>query len=142
MARLRKLCWAVLVTISLSCSSYASASEPGLTIELNRLDTRGEGCRVHVVVTNKGQVTYTGFALDLVIFDQQQRIAKRTGLDVAPVRSAKTTVYAFDVADLACDAMGSVLLNDVVDCASAAGEISDCVDRVSTASKTAIPLRK
>ena len=138
MAGYRALCF----VLALAAPALVTGQEPAIDVELNRMDVRGEGCRVHVVVTNKGKVTYTGFALDLVIFDKQQRIARRTAVDVAPVRSTKTTVYAFDVNDLACDAMGDVLLNDVVECASAAGPIADCVDRVSTASKTPVGFRK
>jgi len=35
-----------------------------------------------------------------------------------------------------------VLLNDVVDCKTASGPMADCVDRVTTASKTATKFRK
>ncbi len=130
------------LALALTAPTLAVGQESGMNIELNRMDVRGEGCRVHVVVTNKAKVTYTGFALDLVIFDKQQRIARRTAVDVAPVRSTKTTVYAFDVDDLKCDAMGGVLLNDVVDCKTSGGPMADCVDRVTTASKTATTFRK
>ena len=52
------------------------------------------------------------------------------------------TIYAFDVEGVSCDAVGSVLLNDVVDCAQASGPIADCVDQVSTRSRAKVPFKK
>jgi len=59
MAGYRALCLA----LALAAPTLAAGQEPGLNIELNRMDARGEGCRVHVVVTNKDKVAYTGFVV-------------------------------------------------------------------------------
>lgn len=113
-----------------------------IDVQLNRLEARGENCRVQMVVTNATKTAYSGFALDLVIFGADGGIARRTALDVSPVRASKTTVYAFDVDGLGCDGIGSILLNDVVDCAATSGAASDCVDRVSTRSRLKVPFTK
>jgi hypothetical protein len=120
----------------------AQAEGAGVDVELNRLDARDGSCGVQVVVTNGSSTAYTGFALDLVVFDKAGQITRRTLLDVAPVRASKTTVYAFDLKDLKCESVGSILLNDVVDCAQGSGEIANCVDGVNTTSRATVPFKK
>ena len=120
----------------------AQAHGASVDVELNRLDARDGGCGVQMVVTNGSTTAYTGFALDLVIFDKGGQISRRTLLDVAPVRASKTTVYAFDLENLKCEAVGSILLNDVVNCAQQSGDIANCVDDVNTTSRAKVPFKK
>ena len=54
MAGYRALCLA----LALAAPTLGFGQETGMSIELNRMDARGEGCRVHVVVSNKAKVTY------------------------------------------------------------------------------------
>lgn len=120
----------------------AQAYGATVNVELNRLDAREGVCGVQMVVTNSSTTAFSGFALDLVVFDKKGQIARRTVLDVAPVRASKTTVYSFSLKDLQCDAVGSILLNDVVDCAQDAGPVANCVDEVSVSSVAKAPLKK
>ncbi|MFT5174561.1 MAG: hypothetical protein ACI8W7_002748 [Gammaproteobacteria bacterium] len=120
----------------------AQAYGASVGVELNRLDVRTGGCGVQMVVTNSTGKAFTGFALDLVVFDSGGQITRRTVLNVAPVRASKTTVYAFDLKDLKCADIGSILLNDVVDCAQGSGPIADCVDDVGVTSVAKVPFKK
>jgi nitroreductase len=119
-----------------------SVAAEGITIELNRLEDQGPNCRAYLVIGNPGQAAFSGFKLDLVIFDRSGTIMRRLALDLAPLRAAKTGVKVFEIADTACAAIGRMLLNDVVDCRDAKGIVSDCIDRVSTSSKIAVSLMK
>jgi hypothetical protein len=127
------LCWPALVN-----------AEPPSTIgiELNRLEDQGGKCRAYLVITNPGAAEYSGFALDLVIFDRGGTIMHRLAVDVAPVRPAKTMVKVFDIPETACSAIGSILVNDVIHCRDASGDVTGCVDRLSTSSKLAVSLLK
>ena len=130
--------------IYLLLASILGAPAYGATVgvELNRLDVRDGVCGVQMVVTNSSTTAFSGFALDLVVFDKGGQIAQRTVLDVAPVRASKTTVYAFSLKGLQCDAVGSILLNDVVDCAQGTGTLANCVDEVSVTSVAKVPFKK
>ena len=57
-------------------------------------------------------------------------------------RPAKTTVKVFDIAETACGAIGSILVNDVLHCRDKSGDVAGCVDRLSTSSKLAVSLLK
>ena len=122
-------------------SSPPLASE-GVGIELNRLEDQGPSCRAYLVIANPGEVAFSGFKLDLVIFDRSGTIVRRLAVDLAPLRSGKTNVKVFDIVDTDCAAIGSMLVNDVLDCRDANGNIPDCVQRVSTSSKLAVSLSK
>ena len=120
------------------------AAEPpaAIGVELNRLEDQAGSCRAYVVVRNPGTADFSGFALDLVVFDRGGTIMRRLAIDVAPVRPAKTTVKVFDIPETSCSAIGSILVNDVIHCRDASGDLAGCVDRLSTSSKLAVSLLK
>jgi hypothetical protein len=118
------------------------AAPEGIGIELNRLEEQGSSCRAYLVIANRGEVAYSGFKLDLVVFDRSGTIIRRLAVDLAPLRAAKTSVKVFDIVDTGCGAIGSMLVNDVLDCRDVSGNVADCVQRVSTSSKLAVALSK
>jgi hypothetical protein len=48
----------------------------------------------------------------------------------------------FDISETACSAIGSILVNDVIHCRDKSGDITGCVERLSTSSKLAVSLMK
>jgi len=139
--------WALRALFAASLLWAQALSSPplaaeGIGIELNRLEDQGSSCRAYLVIANPGEVAFSGFKLDLVIFDRSGTIVRRLAVDLAPLRSGKTNVKVFDIVDTGCGAIGSVLVNDVLDCRDADGNVPDCVQRVSTSSKLAVSLSK
>jgi hypothetical protein len=141
---MRALGVAVLVSWALFCWPAPGGAEAPLSIgvELNRLEDQGGNCRAYLVVGNPGSDEFTGFALDLVVFDRGGTIMRRLAVDVAPLRAAKTTVKVFDISETPCNAIGSILVNDVIHCRDKTGDIAGCVERLSTSSKLAVSLLK
>src|SRR6267154_4003384 len=133
---------AIMLLLFLALSPRPLAATEGIGIELNRLEEQGSNCRAYLVITNPGEFAFSGFKLDLVIFDRSGTIIRRLAVDLAPLRSGKTNVKVFDIVDTGCGAIGSVLVNDVLDCRDADGNVPDCVQRVSTSSKLAVSLSK
>ena len=133
----------ILGEVLLSWATTEAAEAPTtISVELNRLEDQGGNCRAFIVVRNPGSTDYSGFALDLVIFDRGGTIMRRLAIDVAPVRPAKTSVKVFDIPETTCSAIGSILVNDVIHCRDASGDVAGCVDRLSTSSKLAVSLMK
>ncbi|WP_439817863.1 Tat pathway signal sequence domain protein [Zavarzinia sp. CC-PAN008] len=120
----------------------APAAPAGLKVELNKLEDKPEGCRAYMVFENPTDAEYQTFRLDLVLFAGSGEIARRIAVDAGPLRANKTTVKLFDLTGLACTGIGSILLNDVAPCASAGGEVADCVSRVTTASRLDVKFQK
>jgi hypothetical protein len=123
-------------------ASPAFAANPPISVELNRLDEQGQSCRASFVITNPGPETYTGYKLDLVVFDKGGTIIKRLAADVAPLRADKETVKIFDIPDTPCAGIGSILVNDVLDCRIGDKPATDCTGVLAVSSKLSVKLLK
>ena len=132
----------ILGVLLLRATTEAAEAPATIGVELNRLEDQGGNCRAYLVITNPGSAEFSGFALDLVVFDRGGTIMRRLAVDLAPLRAAKTTVKVFDISETACGTIGSILVNDVIHCRDASGDIAGCVDRLSTSSKLAVSLLK
>ena len=108
----------------------ASAASP-VSIELNRLEARDSACRVSLVVANPGEKPIDSLKLDLVFFDKEGVISRRLAVEAGPLRASKTAVKLFDAAEVGCDSLSRVLLNDVTAC----GGEQDCLALVTTTSR-------
>jgi hypothetical protein len=135
---------AAIVSLALCGSTIPVQAEPAkpIGVELNRLEEQGGNCRAYLVIANPGPAAFSGFTLDLVLFDRGGTISRRLAVDIAPVRPEKTTVKVFDIPATACGAIGSILVNDVLHCRDANGDVAGCVDRVATSSKLPVALVK
>lgn len=116
-----------LPTASTPSTNPAPASaQAGLTIELNKLEPLDKSCRAYFVVDNPGDKAYQALKLDIVIFLPSGVIDRRARIDLAPLKAAKRSVRQFDFDGLACDKVGSVLVDDAVECKTGAGPVTDC----------------
>ncbi|HEX3884355.1 MAG TPA: hypothetical protein VHW66_16990 [Stellaceae bacterium] len=130
-----------LIKAGLAAGTALAANQP-IGIELNRVDEQGPSCRASFVIANPGPETFSSFKLDLVVFDKGGTITRRLAADVAPLRADKTSVKIFDIPDTGCGGIGSILVNDVLDCRAADKAVADCVGRLSVTSKLPIKLLK
>ncbi|CAM5763320.1 hypothetical protein LMIY3S_00773 [Labrys miyagiensis] len=108
-----------------------------LSIELNKLETQNGNCRLTMVIVNARTAAAQSLRADLVMFGTDGVVAKRLAVDLGPVPPSKTIVKAFDVAGLACEGIGSILLNEVPACQFAGGTEAPaaCLDAVAVSSK-------
>ena len=81
-------------------------------------------------------LTHAGGSLT---FGRDGAIGRRLLAEFGPARAGKTNVRAFDV-DGACEALGSVLVNDVSACAPASP--GECLDRLALSHRGAVRLFK
>jgi len=137
---------ATLCGLAWLMSGHASPQPaPELRLELNRLEPReNTACRVWFVLNSRGTEALDPVRLDLVIFGHDGVVARRIAVDVGPLPAGRTQARIFDVAGLACDAIGQVLLNDVLACGSAEpAPRNACMDRLRLASRVeAVPFEK
>lgn len=130
------------LTVSLASATVPAVAAQGIAIELNKLEQTEKGCRVYVVVNNAGEAAYQAYKLDLVLFQPDGVIGKRLALDLAPIRGSKRTVKLFDFEGVPCDRIGSLLVNDMLDCRTDAGVQSDCLAGLTLSSLTSVKLSK
>lgn len=114
----------------------------GPSIELNKLEPADKGCRAYLVVNNSGSTAYQSFKVDLVLFQTDGVIGKRFSIDLAPLKPEKKTVKLFDIDGMACDKIGSLLINDVMECRSDSGPVDNCLQNLKTSTLTNAQLSK
>jgi hypothetical protein len=124
------------------CAVPALAEPPKLSVELNKLEPQGSGCRAYVVVQNDEATAYQSYKLDIVLFQQDGVIGRRFSMDLAPLKPQKRTVKLFDLDNIPCDKIGSFLINDVVECKAEAGPIENCLAGMTVKSLTSVQLSK
>lgn len=144
MARHRLAAAAACAVLAVPVAGLAAegTASPGLTVELNKLEPQQNGCRAYLVVSNDTAAVYQAYKLDLVLFQPDGVIGRRFVIDLAPLKATKKTVKLFDLDGLACDKVGSLLINDVVDCKSDAGPQADCLAGMTVKSITNVQLSK
>jgi hypothetical protein len=120
----------------------AAATAAPIAVELNKLEPDGKSCRAYIVVTNPSDAALQVMKLDLIFFRPDAVIERRLALDLGPVRPDKKSVKTFGLENLPCDSIGSVLVNDVLDCRDLTGPVQDCLDRIAVSSRAAVQLTK
>ncbi len=121
----------------------AARAEAPLRLELNRLEPRGEGCRIWLVLTNAAQEAVDPLRLDLVLFGRDGVITRRLAVEAGPLPAEKTQARIFDVAGQNCDGIGAVLLNDLLACGAPPEARSACLARLALNSRVSgVPFHK
>lgn len=123
-------------------SSIISSQLWAASLELNKLEVRETGCRAYIVAANPGSNGFQTFKVDLIIFRKDGIIDRRLAVDLGPLRAGKSTVRTFDLESTPCDTIGSVLLNDVMDCRLDGGGMADCLSGLSVSSRAAAEFQK
>ena len=133
---------AVLVLVIVTgLGAPAPAGEPGLEIELNKVEDNGGACLASFLVRNGLGHTLDRFSMDLYVFDRDGVIARQVLLDLAPLRGNKTTVARFSLIKRPCGEISRILVNDIPSCRSeGTGETLDCLAGLSVSSRGLIEM--
>jgi hypothetical protein len=133
---------AVFAVFSLTANVASSDPAKHVTLELNKLEAQDKSCRAYLVVSNDGTTVYQSFKLDLVMFQPDGVIGKRFALDLAPIKAGKKTVKLFDLDGVACDKVGSFLVNDIMECKADNAAADDCLARLTLSSLGQVKISK
>jgi hypothetical protein len=132
-----------LITILATIAPKLTWAENGpLSVELNKLEPHDKGCRVYILIGNPNETRFQSLKLDLIFFRPDGVIDRRLAIDVAPVYPNKKTVKTFDLDSITCEAIGTILLNEVMDCRGDNGPIVDCLARLALSSRASARFEK
>lgn len=110
---------ALLFAAALAFTGPALAQSGDIHVELNKLQPVDGACRAYLVTQNLSDDRFDSLKLDVVMFDADGIVAKRLAIQLAPMPAGKTSLKVFDMADLGCDQIGQLLLNNVLECTTA-----------------------
>ena len=132
----------VMGAIAAGASGVAFAENAGnrLGLELNRLEKIGDGCRLSFVFRNGLAGTIEAMALELVLFDGEDRVAGLIAIDAGRLPAGKIRVRQFDFPATPCSGIARVLVNDVTACQGGGLAPGRCLEAIETGSRAGIDL--
>ena len=135
---------AILLCVGLIwlAATIVHGAGPGVTVELNKLETHDGTCRAYLVLENRTKSDFASLQLDLVTFDTAGIVARHLAVEMAPLPPAKTLLRVFDAAAQPCAKVGRLLLNDVLACADGSGAREDCLGLLSTSHRGGVAFIK
>ena len=121
-------------------TTAVAATPTPVTLELNRLESVDDICRSYFVVGNNMTEPLTELQLDTFFFGPDDVVRQRVALTFENVRAERRKVVLFDL-DLACDDIGSILVNELLACTAESGPVQGCADALAVSSRTDQNLR-
>jgi hypothetical protein len=122
-----------IVAALLTLAHAATADPAGLAVQLNKLESEKDNCRAYFVISNNTAAAYKVLKLDLIQFQPNGVIGRPFAVDLGPLKPEKRTVKLFDIST-PCDQIGSLMINDVVECGGEAGSLPNCMADITVSS--------
>lgn len=141
---MRKTCTAVvglIVTALLTGMTAVQAQQVTgkISLELNQFQpNQAGGCRLSLIATNGTERPIGKLGLEIVVFDTNGIIDRLMRLDLRRISTGKTKVQQFDLADLPCDGVSRLHINDVLNCVPPAITDVYCPDLVDLSNRTTL----
>lgn len=102
-------------------------------LELNNANELEDGaCRLVYVAENGTDTDVEKATYEVAVFDSQNIVSKMLLLEFGALQASKTRVLQFDIPNQTCGEISRILVNNQVDCATAAGESSICTTNLAT----------
>lgn len=123
----------------------AAAQEPvpaarALSIELNSLSEAQGVCRVYLIARNDMGVKIDDISVQIVLFDRDEHVSSFLTLKSGPLTVGKSRLMQFNLENVNCDSVSSILVNDITDCSGEGLTPAACLEALKVTSKASIPL--
>ena len=116
-----------------TAAPIATATAGAVTLELNtNSELDGGACRLVYVASNGTDTDITKASYEVALFNQRGAVAQMLLLEFGRLDAGKTRVVQFDVANQTCADTSRILVNNQVDCTTAAGESDICMANLET----------
>ncbi|WP_245411846.1 hypothetical protein [Phyllobacterium leguminum] len=115
-----------------------TAPAPALNLELNALDPSEKGCRLTFIAANDLNVQLDKVTFEMVLFNAEQRVERLSILDFKTLPAGKTKVRRFDLANIKCDSISRILINDATECTGQGVAEGVCIKQLKTSSKSSV----
>ncbi|TNC60474.1 hypothetical protein [Rubellimicrobium roseum] len=141
--------WLLVGAMSLAPGSVlaqdqgAQANGPvagALELELNDAMAVDGGCRLTFLVENGVGGDLSALSLETAMMNIEGRVAQVTLFDFGDLSAGRPRVRQFDLSELACEDLGTVLINGVTACEGTGIEPGACQSALTLSSRVVIDL--
>lgn len=113
-----------------------SSGQPRVGLELNKLEQVEGACQIYFVVDNQSADVLGDLQTEVYLFDKEDSVLRGLLLQFKDIGAERTKVALFELAELGCEAIGRVLLNDVLVCNKEDGSpLEGCAERLAVSSR-------
>lgn len=116
----------------------AAEQRSGLAMELNGLSQAEAGCRLTFVIRNGLPADLSKAVYEFALFGDTGLVERLLTLDFKELPQGRTRVRQFDLADLQCDGLARILVNDARECSGEGIEPGACMRDLQTSTATDI----
>lgn len=124
--------------VALASVAPGAAQDGSFLLELNNSQDLGGACRLIFVARNGTAVVLEKTAYEVAVFDSDQKVSQMLVLEFGRVAVGKTKVVQFDLANLPCDKISRLLVNEIADCVVAGQATTLCMDSLKAATRSKI----
>lgn len=117
-----------------------AGSPAPLNIELNAADTVGESCRLSFLLKNDAPTDIDAFVAETVLFSDTGQVALLTLFDFGTLPSGRPRVRQFQVPEISCDRLSTVLINGADTCEGVDHSTSRCAAALTLTTRVKIAL--
>lgn len=136
----RQLGTSVLATSAMLLTGSVSATDAQrLAVELNALKPAGSSCQMALLFTNQLEADVQALSLELVVFDGKGIMDRVLRVKSSDLPAGKMRLMLFNLEDLECASVGSILVNDMTGCQGPGLSAQVCAEAVSASHKTSVP---
>jgi hypothetical protein len=140
---MRRTVTCALAALAISVTSLpAISAEPGIHIELNKIENIDDACHGLFVFQNTLGQSLETLSMELVVFNQDGGIDQSLLVGIAPLTADKTTVARFALSKNNCESIGRVLINQFPTCKGLTEEPVNCLSGLSVSSRSTIEFFK
>jgi len=117
----------------------ALAQEAAIALELNRLQTVENKCRITLVSTNAIGADLERVVVEIVLFDGERRALRFLRVVLPALAAERSRAQVFDADGVVCEEVASILFNGAVECTAPGIDDAACANAIAPSSRADIP---
>lgn len=128
----------LLGCLTLLGGTPARSADPGLELELNKIEQSAGGCQLTFKSTNRFATKIESFNLEVYLLDARGVALQSVQFSFGAIASGKARFAKFDLKDRQCGEIGGIFVNEFKSCKGEAEMAQQCRDTLSLKNLTAI----
>lgn len=128
----------LLSVVAVAAAEAQDAPAPALIVELNTAQTIEGVCRLSFLIQNEHPQEISKVIYETVLFDTTGSVNQLTLFDFGQLPVSRPRVRQFDVAQLACENLGQILINGATTCNAGTLSPDICTTTLELKSRTDI----